>query len=70
MKLKQAMKRAKLLGYNWVAADDGAIYMYKNKPHYSYYYCEWQSDDTHFIDGYYVGDYTGCKPSTDTRREV
>ena len=70
MKLKQAVKAARTKGYNWVAVDGNSIYMYKNKPTYSYYYCEWQSDDTSFIDGYYLDEYTGRKFNYDTRREV
>lgn len=70
MKLKQAIKKARKLGYCWIAVDDGSIYMYKNPPSYSYYYKEWSSNGESFIDGYYLDKYTGKKRDTQTMRAV
>jgi len=70
MKLKEAIEIAKELGYNWIAVDDGSIYMYKNKPEIFCGMDEWCSSATSFIDGYYLAEYTGSKQWFNTRRKV
>jgi len=72
MKLKEAKRIAKMLGYNWLAVDaSGVIFMYKDKPHIDFYEDEaWNSDNTSFLDGYYQGEYTGSKHWTQTRRKL
>jgi len=72
MKLKEAKRIAKMLGYNWLAVDaNRSIYMYKNKPEiYTGIDLCWSAESTSFLDGYYQGEYTGSKYWTQTRRKL
>ncbi len=68
MKLKKALKLAKLQGFKWVAVDkDLTVYMYTNEPIGEPKHEHWNTDGGLCSD---FGIYTGNKDWKETLREV
>ena len=73
MKLKKAVKKARKLGYKWVAVNDlGDIFLFNYKPVKTLSRTQWLIDISECDNptNMYIGRYTGSKNWTKTLREV